>query len=781
MKRLGFFCMSALLSLGFLLAILPSTAYAQGIDRQTETGNIINQQTGTVTTVPPNASPSAGQAPAQDPSAGKTAGTCSLIFPSNIPACIDEGFTWLIKNTLLQIAGFLVWLTANMMNYAVQTGILEFSKWAPDSLYPLWIVVRQIVSLAIVFAGLYLGFMYIIGREDTFGRYIGWVVIFALFVNFSYPITRSIIDVSNVISLNIYSSAIGPAALTGTTDATAGALIMNKLGLQGLVASATQVASQQAGLLNQISSTPGALMAVAFVLYAAYIFFIATAILAMRTAILVFLTIASPLMLVDTVVPKLGDVASRMRKMYFEQLVVAPVFMIMLALTLKFMDIFKASGAFSNTGSLSSFSAAGGENIKTIFGIFMMLIMLHIMLKVTKSLAGEAGNYAANFMGKVGGFGLAAATGGAGVLARGTIGQKALQFRDSAWMDKMKDTKMGQGLYGFSNSLAQSTFDARNIGMVSRGMATAGLTGGMGVTMQAGSKRGFETEQQARQKRVVEFGSNIRDDLTRNSYFNKANKGFVYAKADEAALAETSKATQRSKDDQIEKMLSSTDKEDRETLINQALIGKDYALADKLRAANQYHDISNTDTDAATKKADVLKKLGINDIKGVEKMTKKDPFVDINKAAEEEIKSLEKEASLLNKNDEAQKKRFNDIQADIGKIKSTRDQKIAEIQKDTLAAFSGVSVNPHADQDRIKAQGVDVETPGDASHPGGSNMTAYADKHYEIPAMQRKGTVETGGTASEASLSHSATPGTHFQHDRIKNQSLTSYLKTKGK
>ena len=57
-------------------------------------------------------------------------GKCSLFSPSNVGACIDEGFTWLIKNTLLQLGGFLVWLTANMLNFAIQISILDFSKWA---------------------------------------------------------------------------------------------------------------------------------------------------------------------------------------------------------------------------------------------------------------------------------------------------------------------------------------------------------------------------------------------------------------------------------------------------------------------------------------------------------------------------------------------------------------------------------------------------------------------------------------------------------------------------
>ncbi|MEZ0208620.1 MAG: hypothetical protein ACAH17_00380 [Candidatus Paceibacterota bacterium] len=457
-----------------------------------------------------------------------------------ISACIDEAFTWFIKNTFLQVAGFLVWLCANMLNFSIQVSILNFAQWAPSTLYPIYVVIRQIVSLVVVFAGLYLGFMYIIGREDTFAKYVGWLCIYAIFVNFSYPVTRALTDVSNVISLNVYSAAVGVAPLetdfasaaTTLGGNTAGALIMNRLGLNGLVGSATNVAGEQAGFLGSITSTPGALVTLAFVLYAAYIFFMATAIIATRTAVLVFLIVASPLLLIDSVVPKLGEVAMKMRKMLFEQLTVAPVFMIMLALTLKFMEVFQSGPlAGATTGALNG----GADSIKTFFGILMMLIMLHIMLKVTKSVAGEAGNYATNFMGKVGGFGLGVASGGAGLLARGSIGAAASRMQNSAWMDKLQGSRTGRGLYNLTNSLAQSTFDTRNIGMVSKGMASAGITGMGGVGMQSGLKKGYTENFTDRQKNFNTKFSSIKDgdaragfvDQTKNSVFSKTGRTFL--------------------------------------------------------------------------------------------------------------------------------------------------------------------------------------------------------------------------------------------------------------
>jgi hypothetical protein len=173
-----------------------------------EQGKITNANKIELKNAANNASAAANAAAAEKAAAEE----CSLISNSPIIGCLNQAVTWLIKNTLLEIAGFFTWLTANMFNFAIKLGILGFAKWAPDSLYPIWTIVRQILSLIIVFIGLYLGLMYIIGKDQLFAKFFPWVILFALFVNFSYTLTRTAIDVSNVISLKIYASVVGPGA-----------------------------------------------------------------------------------------------------------------------------------------------------------------------------------------------------------------------------------------------------------------------------------------------------------------------------------------------------------------------------------------------------------------------------------------------------------------------------------------------------------------------------------------------------------------------------------------
>jgi hypothetical protein len=445
----------------------------------------------------------------------------------NISACAKEFIVWIIKTFLLELAGFMVWVSANMMNYAIKVGILDFAKWAPDTLYPIWLVVRQITSLFVVFAGLWLGFMYIINKGKEFEKYIPFVILFGLFVNFSYPLVRTVIDVSNIVSLNLYASAVGNNALTAkaTDGNTAGALIMNKIGLQGLVFSATKVdtSKSDAGKLSKASSVPGALMAVGFVFYAAYVFFIITFLLVTRTAVLVFIIIASPLLFVDKVIPRLGGYASKLRDIFWEMLFVGPVFTIMLALTLKFLDAFNV---IKETGV-----AAGGEaTIVEFFNILMMLIMLHIMFKVTKATSGSIGQAVSGAMSGVGtlavggvaGLGMRAGFAGMAAAGRGTLGRAGSALQGSPWATKTEGFGSGasRALFRASGAMANANYDARNTSIVQKGGNMLGISGGMGQ----GGKLGREALIDARAKEdrtrrnFARSSSDTRDQRVKDDY-----------------------------------------------------------------------------------------------------------------------------------------------------------------------------------------------------------------------------------------------------------------------
>lgn len=390
--------------------------------------------------------------------------SCGQLTSSPWIGCITVGVTWFVKNILLQIVGFALVASANILDYAMFHGIFEFKTFAPNEIYSIWLVVRQIVSLFVFFAGLFIGFMAVIGKSEDMKKYVAFLVVFGLFVNFSYPIVRVFVDISNVVSLQVYDTTLGPGVLSGSSANGAGGLIVAKMGLQGLVATAaTENKGASNSFVDQISSLPGALAAVGFVGYAAYVFFMAAFLIIARTALLVCVIIASPLLLVDTFVPALGSAAQKLRGIFISQLFVAPVFTIMLALTLKFLDVFSLK-----TGAALSSAVV-------FFNLIMMLVMLHIMLKVTKLVAGGVGETVTKWAGKAGGLGVGlgagAAFAGLGFTGRQTLGRVGEKLGEQGGLVGDLGRKMSSGKY-----------DLRNLGATQGVASTLGIYGmGRGV------------------------------------------------------------------------------------------------------------------------------------------------------------------------------------------------------------------------------------------------------------------------------------------------------------
>ncbi|MEN9880912.1 MAG: hypothetical protein RLZZ308_95 [Candidatus Parcubacteria bacterium] len=444
-----------------------------------------------------------------------------------VSVCVSELVEWFIKNVILEIAAVIFYFAANMLNYSIQIGILQFKDWAPDTLYPIWVIVRQIISLFVVFIGLWLGFMYILGKADTFEKYIPWVIIFALFINFSYPLSRTAIDISNIISLNVYAATVGPEVLTNPESFTgsAGGILLQKLGLSTLVTEANKSqslgSSNPSAGLGAITGIPGTIMVVVFILYAAYVMFKATFILAIRTGALVFLTIASPFLFIDSLLPVLGDKAQKIRTIFFEQLAVGPVFMILFALSLKFITLFSGEG-----GPIKTTFGSGGSTPQVFFSVLMMLIMLHITLKVTKDLSGAVGEGVSNMIGKVGGFATGAAvgvaSGGAGLLARGTIGRAAGKLRDSSWVTNNQNSAVGRRVYDMSNSLAKGSYDLRNSSVVAGGFKKAG------ITLGAGTKGGYEERAQMVADDLRTRASRIKTHYERDEFKKDKDGNIMY-------------------------------------------------------------------------------------------------------------------------------------------------------------------------------------------------------------------------------------------------------------
>lgn len=660
----------------------------------------------------PNTTPNVGRDNIPAPT-NPQPGVCSLSWngpPFSLVACIDEFVGYIIKNTLLQFAGFFLWVSANLLDYIINIGVLNFKTWAPDALYPLWQIVRQVISMFVVFSGLWLAFMYIINKSDVFKRYLPWVIIFGLFVNFSYPLTRAVIDLSNIVSLNVYASAMGPGytfkpiegEYTPSKDS-AGAKLMSRLGLQGLVMAATAnsaVNQTSVDVISKISGTFPALLVVVYVLYATYIFFMAAGILMMRTLALSFVIVASPLLFVDAVIPKLGDAAQKLRQILFEQLAVSIVFMLMLYLSMAM------TGAFKNIGG-----AVTGGTLVQIFNVLMMLIVLHIMLKVTKSVSGSIGQMAASAVGKVGGFATGAAigvaTGGAGLLARGTIGAAAARWSTSEGLLNQQNTFSGRAKLGLANMMANSSYDARNTNAMKVAGNMGGLSKGLGIT---GRLQTANQAKDAYQKETLARAGSMTDENARWDYLRGRDKtpsqllqktAFkVAGLSGRDAMTDSELAQEKqvdidrentAKKSQKIKAYTSSDLKSRIAL-RDAVKGEDQLKA-QMTSVDGYLSRGTT-KEELERRVDHL--VNLNDSDLAKDVIKNDPFTELEESHKKEMEKLEENLAALPRITKEEKELYDRARVAIGEKRREHRQNVESLRKELLDMYNE-RVNPRSE------------------------------------------------------------------------------------
>ena len=200
----------------------------------------------------------------------------------------------------------------------------------------------------------------------------------------------------------------------------------------------------------------------------------------------------SPFLFVDSILPVLGDAAMKARTVFFSQLAVAPVSMIMLALSLKFMialnGVLQADKSSSSTAQFMT--------------ILLMLVMLKITLKVTRDLSEKAGTSVSNMLGKVGGFAttgaLAVATGGAGLAMGLQMDFQERQAREAVKQQEKAQKEATQKAVANQNALVNQNYGKRMNAMGIGETADAGNLGDL-----AASQGGIMTQPMNQQVNIL--------------------------------------------------------------------------------------------------------------------------------------------------------------------------------------------------------------------------------------------------------------------------------------
>lgn len=487
--------------------------------------------------VPPNASNAAlsgAQATAR-PQVGADDPTKCGLFGWSVASCANAFFVWFIKTFLLSLVSIFTWLFGMLFHYSVYYGVLRFSSLVEfAALLPIWQTIRDIFNLVMIFFGFGLAILYILNLKDDLKKFIPWLVVYALFVNFSWTVSKTLVDYSNVLTLKMYQvtipNVLDENANSPGSEPLAATQIMNSVGLQTLIQDVGKVGNsntsqtEASSLTKAITSAPAALLLVVMAGYLAYVFLIAAIIFMLRSALLILFIIFSPILLIDVAVPWVGEYAKKGREIFFSQLMVGFVFMLFFFVVVQTTTVISTALKINQSGTNASTALASGIGtgnssgaITSFFSMFIVLVLLYIMMKAVRAISPMAGQIANAAAGAA----LGVATGGTAFAARATLGAGAARFANSAMLDRMQGSRFGRGLKATTNRVANGTMDLRNLDSVQSIAGKAGIAKSLGKSTSQGAQKNFEQKA----KNVADTAAGIRDKTARNKYLAQQQAG----------------------------------------------------------------------------------------------------------------------------------------------------------------------------------------------------------------------------------------------------------------
>lgn len=307
------------------------------------------------------------------------------LTPSNGP--FEKAFAWLLTvvltftGKLLSISGTLFAMIVDVNNFkAVFYGA---------TLYEVWKLVRDFLNIAFILVLLYSAFCTILQIESyNYKKILLKLVIMALLVNFSFPITRFIIDASNVLMYTIISTLFGATINSQFANITHGG------GIDAILA------------LNSSASIPNLLAAIVFVFILAITLLAIGILLVIRLVVLAMLLIFSPLAFVATIFPDTGGYSSKWWDNLFKYSFFGPIMLFVIYIATQML-------AAASTLRTSALNNAQNHSIDpgiigTMAFFTVPIVILWMGMGMAASMSGAAGSAvmggAQKFIGKVGKF-----------------------------------------------------------------------------------------------------------------------------------------------------------------------------------------------------------------------------------------------------------------------------------------------------------------------------------------------------------------------------------------
>ncbi len=359
-----------------------------------------------------------------------------------------------IGNAILQISAWFLGIAGVILNVSIiLTMNIKAVYEATPAIKDVWIIIRNLSSIFIIFVLLYTSIMTILDMAKiSIKDLIGKIILAGLLINFSLFFTKAAIDASNLVSLQLYRAIVPNSSQTKTLLASGdlGGVIKSSFNAGGIAdvfmsnLKITKIYDKKANKAMLTDSNGGkyfkivvATIAGSALMITAAISFIAVSVMfIVRLVILLLLLGFSPLYAAGMIFPEVKkSVSDKWMQWLEKELVFMPAYLLFMYISLRFISTINPSGTSESFFAALEYSNSDATSSSGIFlssiGIIMQytiaLIMINIPIIAAVSTGGVSAKWGESVKKWTGGF-----------IAKHTLGRAASNLDK-----KLGDTRFG--------------------------------------------------------------------------------------------------------------------------------------------------------------------------------------------------------------------------------------------------------------------------------------------------------------------------------------------------
>jgi hypothetical protein len=432
----------------------------------------------------------------------------ALVFLTPSVVNAEAGF---ISKTIYELVvaafGSLMTLGGLLLNFGISHFVIGFgenfgSGEIGQTINRSWEIMRDVFNVTFIFGLIYLGFKMILNSEDAnTRRWLIRLIMAAILINFSLLITKSIIDVSNLVASEI--------ALNGLTNTENVVNVSDQFRRNmGINTVFSNDAVENLG--EDVSPWPLIFMTMIVLIVAGFVFAAGGLLLMIRGAAMVLYMILSPVMFIGWVFPQLQKYTDQYWSGFLGRVFFAPIFLLLIYISSTIL------GGYNNiTGSTDIANAMTASTVENpgaslmgsitpfILGAVFMVASLVVAAKMGAN-GGEAALGAGKKLTSKIRRGVGTSTAGlTAYTLRNSVGRKASNWANSdKGRARAANSYLGSLQMKAAKGIAGSSFDARRVGGV-----------GKRLDIGEGQKGGYTQSLKDRKKKLDEELKNIETNI----------------------------------------------------------------------------------------------------------------------------------------------------------------------------------------------------------------------------------------------------------------------------